>query len=105
MKVGKEHEQTVEERLERIRAVTDAALGFLDVEDLLVEMLDRVLELMGADTAAVLLTDESGRELFARAARGLEEEVRQGVRIPIGSGFAGRIAAERRPIILDRIDA
>ena len=95
----------VEERLERIKAVTDTALGFLDVEDLLIELLDRVLEILQADTAAVLLTDESGRELFARAARGLEEEVRQGVRIPIGSGFAGRIAAERRPIILDKVDA
>lgn len=102
---GIEPEQTVEERLERIRVVTDAALGFLDVEDLLVELLDRVLEILGADTASVLLTDESGRELFARAARGLEEEVRQGVRVPIGRGFAGTIAAERRPIILDRVDA
>jgi serine phosphatase RsbU (regulator of sigma subunit) len=27
------------------------------------------------------------------------------VRVPIGRGFAGRIAAERRPIILDRVDA
>ena len=50
--------------------------------------LDRVLETLEADTAAVLLTDESGRELVARAARGLEEEVRQGVRVPIGRGFA-----------------
>jgi putative methionine-R-sulfoxide reductase with GAF domain len=97
--------QLVEERLERIKAVTDTALGFLDVEDLLIELLDRVLEILQVDTAAVLLTDESGRELFARAARGLEEEVRQGVRIPIGTGFAGRIAAERRPIILDQVDA
>ncbi|MEY2571681.1 MAG: phosphoserine phosphatase RsbU/P, partial [Acidimicrobiaceae bacterium] len=65
----------------------------------------RVLEILQADTAAVLLTDDSGRELVARAARGLEEEVRQGVRVPIGRGFAGRIAAEARPIILDQIDA
>jgi phosphoserine phosphatase RsbU/P len=100
-----EHGQPVEERLERIKAVTDTALGFLDVEDLLVELLDRVLEVLQADTAAVLLVEESGRDLFARAARGLEEEVRQGVRVPVGTGFAGRIAAERRPIILDRVDA
>jgi serine phosphatase RsbU (regulator of sigma subunit)/anti-sigma regulatory factor (Ser/Thr protein kinase) len=43
--------------------------------------------------------------LVARAARGLEEEVRQGVRIPVGVGFAGRIAAERRPVVLDRVDS
>jgi sigma-B regulation protein RsbU (phosphoserine phosphatase) len=96
---------SVEERLERIKSVTDTALAFLDVEDLLVELLDRVLEILQADTAAVLLVDDSGRELVARSARGLEEEVRQGVRVPIGHGFAGRIAAEGRPLILEQIDA
>ncbi|MBV9381988.1 MAG: SpoIIE family protein phosphatase, partial [Streptosporangiaceae bacterium] len=35
---------------------------------------------------------------------GIEEEVRQGVRIPIGKGFAGRVAAERHPVILDHVD-
>ena len=102
---GIESEDALEARLERIKAVTDTALAHLDVEDLLDELLDRVLEILDADTAAVLLTDESGRELVARAARGLEEEVRQGVRVPIGRGFAGRIAAAAGPIILDQIDA
>ncbi len=32
------------------------------------------------------------------------EEVIQGVRIPVGRGFAGRIAAERRPVILERVE-
>ena len=43
-------------------------------------------------------------ELVARAAVGIEEEVEQGVRIPVGRGFAGRVAAERRPVILDDVD-
>ena len=52
----------------------------------------------------MLLLDNSGRQLIATAASGLEEEVSQGVRIPVGRGFAGRIAAERRPVILDHVD-
>ena len=52
----------------------------------------------------MLLLDSSGRQLIAAAASGLEEEVSQGVRIPVGRGFAGRIAAERRPVILDHVD-
>src|SRR5581483_7066426 len=35
---------------------------------------------------------------------GIEEEVEQGVRIPMGAGFAGRVAARRRPVILDDVD-
>ena len=64
----------------------------------------RVKEVLDADTVAVLLLDSSGRQLIATAASGLEEEVRQGVRIPVGKGFAGRIAAERRPVILNHVD-
>ena len=76
----------------------------LDLDDLLARALDRVMALLGADTAAVLLVDASGTELVARAARGIEEEVHQGIRIRIGEGFAGRIAAEGRAAIIDRID-
>jgi serine phosphatase RsbU (regulator of sigma subunit) len=34
----------------------------------------------------------------------LEEEVRQGVRVPIGEGFAGRIAASAQPLVIDHVD-
>src|SRR5580704_1380732 len=90
-----------EHKLRDIRSVTDAALSHLSTDDLLATLLSRVREILDADTAAVLLLDSSGRQLIATAASGLEEEVSQGVRIPVGRGFAGRIAAERRPFILD----
>ena len=94
-----------EESLRDIKSITHASLAYLDVDDLLDFLLDRVLDLLQCDTAAVLLFEPDSQHLVARAARGLEEEVRQGVRIPLGTGFAGRIAAERRPVVLDRVDA
>jgi sigma-B regulation protein RsbU (phosphoserine phosphatase) len=51
----------------------------------------------------VLRLDHSGEELVATTAKGIEEEVRTGVRIPVGRGFAGRIVAERRPIVIERV--
>jgi hypothetical protein len=93
-----------EGKLRDIRSVTDAALSYLGADDLLAELLARVKEILDADTVAVLLLDSSGRQLIATAASGLEEEVRQGVRIPVGQGFAGRIAAGGRPVILDHVD-
>ena len=86
------------ERLSRIEAVTDAGLGHLGVEELLTRLLDRVCELLSVDTAAVLLLDPTGQHLVATAARGIEEEVRQGVLVPLGEGFSGRIAALRQPL-------
>ena len=93
-----------EARLRDIQSITDTALSRLDDRDLMAVLLDRIREILQADTAAVLLLDFSSGQLIATAAAGLEEEVRQGVRIPVGRGFAGRIAAEHRPVILDHVD-
>ena len=94
----------LEDRLRDIQSITDAALSRLDDRDLLAELLERTRAVLLADTAAVLLLDFSSGHLIATAAAGLEEEVRQGVRIPVGRGFAGRIAAEHKPVILDHVD-
>jgi signal transduction histidine kinase len=91
-------------RLEQVQAITDAALAHLEIDDLLEVLLPRIRTILGADTCAVLLLDEDRQELVARAAVGIEEEVERGVRIPIGRGFAGRVAAEARPVILDDVD-
>jgi len=94
----------IEDRLRAIQSITDAALSGLDDREFLAELLDRTREILRADTAVVLLLDVPSGQLIATAAAGLEEEVRQGVRIPVGRGFAGRIAAEQRPVVLDRVD-
>jgi serine phosphatase RsbU (regulator of sigma subunit) len=93
-----------DERLRDIQALTDAALSLLDEDALLTELVERTKEILQVDTAAVLLLDSRWGQLVPAAAAGLEEEVRQGVRLPVGRGFAGQIAAERRPVILDRVD-
>ena len=102
--VALEAERSARRRLEGLQAVTDAALAHLDLDALLDELLLRIRTALGADTAAILLLDEEANELVARAARGIEEEVEAGVRIPVGRGFAGRVAAERRPIVLPDVD-
>lgn len=92
------------EQLRRIQSVTDASLAHLEIDELLDTLLERTRELLEADTAAVLLIDRSTHEMVATAAKGIEEEVRGGVRIPIGQGFAGRVAAEGKPVILENVD-
>lgn len=92
------------ERLRDIEAVTDAALSRLNEKALLDTLLERVKKVLGADTAVVLLLDRSARQLLATAASGIEEEVWQGVRVPLGAGFAGRVAAAREPVLLERVN-
>jgi sigma-B regulation protein RsbU (phosphoserine phosphatase) len=92
------------ERLRDVQSITDAALSVLDPQALLDALVERAREALQADTAAILLLDWRSGQLVATAASGLEEEVRQGVRIPVGRGFAGRIAAQGHPVILDVVD-
>lgn len=97
-------ETSAEERLRRIELVTDTSLAHLDVNDLLREILARVRDVLGVDMAAVLLLDPGGEELIATAAVGIEDEVKQGVRIPVGSGFATAVLNADRAVVLDRVE-
>ena len=96
--------RSLEERLRWFEVVTDAGLAQLTVDELLDELLDKVRELMAVDTAAVLLLDPSEQFLIATVARGIEEEVHQGVRIPLGRGFAGNIAEQRHWVAIEQVD-
>jgi GAF domain-containing protein len=87
-----------------IYRLSDPLLSELGLDELLDELLLRVQQVLHVDTAAILLLDAQSQELIARAAKGIEEEVRHGVRIPIGRGFAGRIAAERVAIFIEDVD-
>src|SRR5919201_3212885 len=90
-------------QLGRLQELTDAALGHLELEELLGALLERTRRLLDADTCAILLLDVESNELVARAAVGLEEEVERGVRIPVGGGFAGRIAASGSPVVIEDV--
>jgi phosphoserine phosphatase RsbU/P len=90
--------------LRDIQSITDAALSALDSQSFLDALVERTKKAVGADTAAILLLDQPSGHLIATAASGLEEEVQQGVRIPVGQGFAGRIAQEDRIVVLPAVD-
>jgi len=89
-------------QLRRLHTVTDVALANLELDQLLGELLGRLQEVLGVDTAAVLLLE--GEALEVRAARGLEGEVKRHVSIPVGRGFVGRVAATRAALFLPEVD-
>jgi GAF domain-containing protein len=102
--VGSPAPETSADALRKLQAVTDAALAHLSLDDLLSELLERIRDALEADTSALLMLDTEREELVARAAKGLEEEVEAGTRIPYGKGFAGRIAATRDIVIIEDVD-
>ncbi len=92
--------QDITER-KAIQTLTDSALSHLALDDLVSELLDRLVAVMGVDHVAIFLLEEDGQTLTARAASGQEGGAAGQVQIPVGRGVAGRIAASREPLIVD----
>ncbi len=92
------------DRARALYRLSDPALSELGLDEFLDELLVRVRHALSVDTVAILLLDPATQQLVARAAKGIEEEVERGVRIPLGLGFAGRIAAERVAIFIGDVD-
>jgi PAS domain S-box-containing protein len=88
-------------RSERLMAaIVESSTQSLDLDELLPAMLERVRELLFSDTATILVPSSSnGTDLVVRASVGLERE--KGFRVPIGDGFAGRVAATREAVVVD----
>ena len=85
--------------LRKLQRVAEAALEHLSLQDLLDALLARIVEVLEADTASILLVDDDDR-LHVRASVGLEADERRALAIPIGMGMAGLVAASRRPLLV-----
>lgn len=68
------------------------------------KLLEWLREHMSVDTVTLLLPVKDKKNLAVYATFGLEEEIVQQIRIPIGQGFAGRIAASKQPTIVNNLN-
>jgi sigma-B regulation protein RsbU (phosphoserine phosphatase) len=66
-------------------------------------MLAETRALLGADTATILLLDASLTALDPYLSVGLDRTPRLATRVPLGEGFAGRVALLREPVVLEHV--
>jgi sigma-B regulation protein RsbU (phosphoserine phosphatase) len=67
-------------------------------------LLDKVRSTLRADTATVLVLDSTRTLLEPAATVGLDRTLRRARRVPMGQGFAGRVAQTRQPVWLTHVD-
>jgi sigma-B regulation protein RsbU (phosphoserine phosphatase) len=67
------------------------------------ELVERVRELLAADSAVVLMHDSASGMLVPTAVSGLTDEPGGSARVPVGQGFAGVVAARKRPVVRDTL--
>jgi len=96
--------ETAAETLARLAQVTEVALSNVWLRDLLDALLTRVVEVLAADSSAILLLDKETSLLTVRASVGLDDQLDLAVPVPFGEGLAGTVAASQTRVVVDDLD-
>ncbi len=88
-------------RLLALNHVSSAVSGIHDLDSILTIALDNVLELVNGSSGGILLVDRETDTLHYRVHRGLSPKYVREMRIPLGEGIAGRVAATGEAMLLE----
>jgi len=90
--------ERVAEMVSGMQLLVDAALAHRTLDDILLDLVARVRAVLDADAAAIYLAAD--RTLSLAAVSGGVPEGQVAEPVPFGESFAGRVAADREPILL-----
>ncbi len=94
------------ELLEALREVVDAHELSDDADVVAERVLDVAIGATRADAGSVMLLDPESGDLRVRTAVGIERELWKKIRVPLGDGIAGRVAADGAAVrVSGRADA
>lgn len=97
-----EVEKTSQQKFQYILPKSSAIAG-LTPQNLLYQLLECTGRAINVTTVTVLLRTEDQQHLEVCASVGLEDEIAAGIKIPFGRGFAGRVAVDCQPMIVEDI--
>jgi serine phosphatase RsbU (regulator of sigma subunit)/anti-sigma regulatory factor (Ser/Thr protein kinase) len=92
-------------RVRDLQWIIDAALPHVGLQELLDQLLDRIVHVFGADHGAVLIGTEEGPRFELRAVRGVAPELEGDSYRSVADRLAGRLALSRRPLVVEASDA
>jgi len=91
-------------RLEFIFNIGTAVSQTLNLEELLVNVLDKVLEITGVDVTGIFLLDEKTKELVLRANRGMSSSFMREIRVlSTGDGVLTQVLETGEPLLVEDI--
>ena len=88
-------------RVRDLQWITDAALPHVGLQDLLDQLLNRVVHVFGADQGAILLRGDGSR-LELHASHGAPSKLGRDYYRSVAARLAGRLASSRQPVTLER---
>jgi len=88
------------ELLTALHEIVESYKLTVDADELFSRVLEIAVAVTGAEGGSLMLLDHAARELRVRVAAGVEPELWPKIRVPLGHGIAGRVAADGRPLRL-----
>jgi len=85
--------------LASLREIVDAVRLTIDRKELLSVILKLAIESTGAERGSIMLLSDEGT-LRVEIAKGMDEEVVRKIRVPLGDGVSGKVAAEGKPMLI-----
>ncbi len=93
------------EQLRFLHEVARLATTARTWDELLETVVDRTRDVLHADVSSLYLLDRDGAYLTLAATNGLDRFQIGRARVPFGEGVTGRVAAERRPLVIPDVKA
>jgi PAS domain S-box-containing protein len=94
--------ERVAEMVSGMQLMVDAALAHRRLTAILEELLGQVRAVFEADAVTIFIRDEDSDSLSVAASTLGEGEEARADAVSFGEAFAGRVAAERRPLLVDQ---
>ena len=99
------HALAATKRVRDLQWITDAALPHLGLQELLDQLLGRIMRVFDANHGAILLRTEEASRLELRAALGVPPDIDADFHSSMANRLAGRLAFSRRPVTLQLDEA
>ena len=103
MKDRQKFEVIESRQMDHLRVFHDVARALtssLELEEILSAIMNKMAQFFGPERWSMLMVDESANQLFYVIAVGENAESLRGLRVPLGEGVAGWVAATGNPLIV-----
>jgi GAF domain-containing protein len=88
------------ELLQALHEIVESVDLTVDADQLCARVLEVTVEVTGADGGSLMLLEPASHTLRMRCALGIEPELWEKIRVPLGEGIAGQVAATGRSVAL-----
>ena len=106
MKQRRQFEVIESRQMDHLRVFHDVARTLttsLELEEILLAIMDKMASFFGPERWSLLMVDDQAKDLYYAIAVGEDSKSLKGLRVPLGQGVAGWVAATGNPLVVPNV--